>query len=263
MSTLAEVEILGFLEALILGIVEGITEFLPISSTGHMILVAHLLGLEQSDFLRLFEVFIQLGAILAVVLIYQERLKRDFNLWKKLIAAFIPTGIIGLLLHSKVEELFSPFVVSLMLIAWGAIFIIVELLNRKRKPKILSLSGVGYATAVLIGIFQSLAMVPGTSRSGATIVGGLLLGMERKVATEFSFLLAIPTMAAASGFELLKGAPSLTTQEVLVLAVGFSTAFISAYLAVKWLLRFIESHTFIPFGIYRIIVGILFMKLFL
>ncbi|WP_456342102.1 undecaprenyl-diphosphate phosphatase [Thermovibrio sp.] len=254
---------MNLFDSLILGIVEGITEFLPISSTGHMILVSHLLGLKQNAFEKTFEIAIQLGAIMSVIFIYRDRLKGNLELWKKLIAAFIPTGILGLLLHGYIEKLFSPFVVSVMLIVWGVIFIVVELLYKEKEHHVERPEEISYLKAVGIGLFQSLAMVPGTSRSGATIIGGMLLGMKRVAATEFSFLLAIPTMLAATGFELLKNFDSIDFHNGIILLVGFLTAFISAFFAVKWLLNFIKSHTFIPFGIYRIVVGIIFLLLVL
>jgi len=247
------------LDSIILGIVEGITEFLPISSTGHMILVSHLLGLKQGAFEKTFEVAIQLGAILAVVFIYRDRLRTSLELWKKLMAAFIPTGIIGLLFHRWVEELFNPVVVSGALIFWGIVFIVIELLYREKEHHVSRPEEISYGKAVMIGIFQSLAMVPGTSRSGATIIGGMLLGMKRVAATEFSFLLAIPTMLAATGFELTKNLSALNGSNLTVLAVGFVTATVSAFFAVKFLIEYVKRHTFIPFGIYRIVVGILFL----
>lgn len=254
---------MNILDAIILGIVEGVTEFLPISSTGHMILVSYLLGLKQNSFEKTFEIAIQLGAILAVVSIYREKLTHNLELWKKLIVAFIPTGIIGLALHHYVEKLFNPFVVSVALIFWGMIFIVIELLYKEKEHHISEPEKISYLKAAMIGIFQSLAMVPGTSRSGATIIGGLLLGMKRVAATEFSFLLAIPTMFAATGFEMVKNFKEFTPEGGVVLLVGFVTAFVSAYISVKWLLNFIKTHTFIPFGIYRIVIGFLFLKLFL
>jgi len=254
---------MNILDAIILGIVEGVTEFLPISSTGHMILVSYLLGLKQNSFEKTFEIAIQLGAILAVVSIYREKLTHNLELWKKLIVAFIPTGIIGLALHHYVEKLFNPFVVSVALIFWGMVFIVIELLYKEKEHHISEPEKISYLKAAMIGIFQSLAMVPGTSRSGATIIGGLLLGMKRVAATEFSFLLAIPTMFAATGFEMVKNFKEFTPEGGVVLLVGFVTAFVSAYISVKWLLNFIKTHTFIPFGIYRIVIGFLFLKLFL
>ena len=251
------------IDSVILGVVEGLTEFLPVSSTGHLILTSHLLGLKQTRFEKTFEIAIQLGAILAVVFIYKEKLVRNFELWKKLIAAFIPTGILGLLLHSYVEKLFDYRVVSVMLIVWGVIFILVELLHSEKEHHISKPEEVSYLKAIGIGIFQSLAMVPGTSRSGATIIGGMLLGMKRPAATEFSFLLAIPTMLAATGFELVKNVNFLTTENLQLLAVGFTVAFVSAFLAVKWLLNYVKHHSFIPFGVYRIVVGLIFLAVLL
>ncbi len=255
---------MNIFQAVVLGVVEGITEFLPISSTGHMILVSSLLGLKQTPFQETFEVVIQLGAILAVVLIYAERLKRDFELWKRIIAAFIPTGILGLLFHKIIfKYLFSDVVVATMLIVWGLIFILVELFYKKLPHSITEENKLPYLKAVGIGIFQSLAMIPGTSRSGSTIIGGMLLGMNRFSATEFSFLLAIPTMAAASGLELFKNHAAVGLSELVLLAVGFITAFVFAYLSVRWLLSFIKTHTFIPFGVYRIVLGALILMLLL
>ncbi len=250
---------MNILDSVILGIVEGITEFLPISSTGHLILTSHLLGLKQDAFEKTFEIAIQLGAILSVVSIYREKLVRSLELWKKLIAAFIPTGILGLLLHHYVEELFSPTVVCGALIVWGIVFIVVELLHSEKEHHVEKPEEVSYLQAVGIGLFQSLAMVPGTSRSGATIIGGMVLGLKRFAATEFSFLLAIPTMFAATGFELVKNFNSLSADNWLALAVGFFVAFVFAYISVKWLLNYVKHHTFIPFGVYRIVVGILFI----
>ena len=214
---------MNILDSIILGIVEGVTEFLPISSTGHMILVSYLLGLKQNSFEKTFEIAIQLGAILAVVSIYREKLTHNLELWKKLIVAFIPTGIIGLALHHYVEKLFNPFVVSVALIFWGMVFIAIELLYKEKEHHISEPEKISYLKAAMIGIFQSLAMVPGTSRSGATIIGGLLLGMKRVAATEFSFLLAIPTMFAATGFEMVKNFKEFTPEGGIVLVIGFVT----------------------------------------
>ncbi len=250
-------------DSVVLGVVEGLTEFLPVSSTGHLILASHLLGLKQTQFEKTFEIAIQLGAILAVVFIYKEKLIKNIELWKKLIAAFIPTGILGLLLHGYVEKLFDYRVVSFMLIVWGVIFILVELLHSEKEHHISKPEEVSYLKAIGIGIFQSLAMVPGTSRSGATIIGGMLLGMKRPAATEFSFLLAIPTMLAATGFELMKNVSFLTLENLQLLAVGFTVAFVSAFLAVKWLLSYVKHHSFIPFGVYRIVAGLIFLAVLL
>jgi len=249
-------------EAVILGIIEGITEFLPISSTGHMIIASSFMGLEQNQFQQTFEVVIQLGAILAVVLIYFEKLKTDFELWKKLIVAFIPTGILGLLFHKIIEEkLFNPVVVSISLIVWGIIFIVIEKMYKEKEHSIHRPEDISYIKSVFMGLFQSLAMVPGTSRSGATITGGLILGMDRVAATEFSFLLAIPTMGAATGLQLVKNYHTLNFENLTALIVGFITAFIFAYISVKWLLKFVKTHTFVPFGVYRIVLGCVVLAL--
>ncbi len=245
---------MNLFEAFILGLVEGITEFLPISSTGHLILVSHVLDLGQGKFEKTFEISIQLGAILAVCIFYFEKLKCNVDLWKKIFVAFLPTGVIGLLLHGFVERLFDPLIVSTMLIIGGIVFILVEMFEREHF-QIEDLSKISYVKAFLVGVFQSFAMIPGTSRSGATIVGGLILGLDRKVATEFSFLLAIPTMFAATGFELVKNVNYISITDLKALFMGFFVAFISAYLSVRWLLNFISAHTFIPFGIYRVVVG--------
>ena len=249
-------------EAAVLGVVEGLTEFLPVSSTGHLILVSTLLGIKQTDFQKTFEVVIQLGSILAVVFLFHKRLFSDLELWKRIIVAFIPTGALGFLLYKFIKGyLFNPLVVSVMLILGGVAFILAEYWLKKHPPRYSDEDQIPYWKAFAIGLFQSLAMVPGTSRSGATILGGLLLGLDRKTAAEFSFLLAVPTMLAATGYDLFKHHGEFNFSNWFLLAVGFISAFISAYVVVKWFLSFIKSHTFIPFGIYRIVVGILFLLL--
>jgi len=246
-------------ESVVLGIVEGLTEFLPVSSTGHLILTSTLLGLKQTDFQKTFEVAIQLGSILAVVFLFYKRLFTDIELWKRIIVAFIPTGVLGFLLYKFIKGyLFSPYVVATMLIVGGIVFLLVEYWLKKHPPEFHDEDQIPYWKAFLIGIFQSLAMIPGTSRSGATIVGGLLLGLDRKTATEFSFLLAVPTMFVATGYDIFKHHSELSFENWQILGVGFITAFISAIVAVKWFLGFIKHHSFIPFGIYRIIAGLLF-----
>ncbi len=251
------------IDAFILGIVEGLTEFLPVSSTGHLILVSSLLGIKQTEFQKTFEIVIQLGSVLAVVFLFRKRLMRDFELWKRILVAFIPTGVLGFLLYKFIKGyLFNPYVVSIMLILGGFVFILLEEFYLKNKrPSVLDEDKLPLGKAFAIGLFQSLAMVPGTSRSGATIVGGLLLGMSRKAATEFSFLLAVPTMLAATGYDLFKHHSDFSVQQWHLLAVGFITAFTTALVAVKWFLRFVERHNFVPFGIYRVVVGALFLAL--
>lgn len=250
-----------FLDAIILGIVEGITEFLPISSTGHLILASTLLRLSDSEFLKSFEIAIQLGAILSVVVLYARSLIRDREMIQKLIVAFLPTAVLGLLLYKVVKHylLGNEWVVVAALFIGGIILILFELRNR----------GVGsgstritYPQAFLIGIFQSISMIPGVSRAAATIIGGLSLGIDRKTIVEFSFLLAIPTMAAATGLDLLKSSAVFTKQDVQLLLIGFVVSFLVALGVIKWLLYYIKNHSFISFGIYRIAVALLFWLLY-
>ena len=248
------------IESIILGVVEGITEFLPISSTAHMIIVSTLLGLKQTLSNVAFEVIIQLGATLAIVAIYLDKINfKEIELWKKVILAFFPLAVIGFLLRHQIKELFNLYTVAWMFIIGGIVFFIVEKIYSEEKVKVNEVEKVSYRQALLIGFFQVFALIPGTSRSGATIVGGMLGGLSRKTAADFSFLLAIPTMFAASGYEFVKNVSSFKDQNLLVLAVGFVVSFISCYIAVKWFLKFVKKYTLIPFGIYRIIVGIILL----
>jgi len=249
---------LGILESIILGIIEGLTEFLPVSSTGHLILVSTLLGIEQTETHKTFEVSIQLGSILAVVFLYRDKLFSNITLWKKLIVAFIPTGTLGFFLYKVIKSLFDPSIVVFMLVLGGIFFILVELFYKKEPHPYHSVEDIPYYTAFAIGFFQSFAMIPGTSRSGASIIGGLLMGLDRKTAAEFSFLLAVPTMFIATGYDIFKHYNEFNLDNWMTLLVGFITAFIFAVISIKLLLRFISTHSFIPFGIYRIIIGVLF-----
>jgi undecaprenyl-diphosphatase len=249
------------LDAIILGIVEGLTEFLPISSTGHLILTSTLLGIPQSEFNKTFEIVIQLGAILSVVFLYFDRLKNNIGLWMRIIAAFIPTGIIGFILYKLIKHyLFNPNIVSVSLIIGGIIIIIIEMLYKNiDKETVSDMSSLSYKKAVFIGIMQSLATIPGTSRSAATIIGGLFAGMDRKTAVEFSFLLAIPTMFAATGYDMLKSGIDLNVSQWHLIAIGFVVSFFSAIVAVKSFIAFISRFSFIGFGVYRIIIGVVFL----
>ena len=250
------------IDSVILGIIEGITEFLPISSTAHMILVSTLLGLKQTLQNVAFEIIIQLGATLAIVMIYLDKINfKEIELWKKVILAFLPLAIVGFLLRHQIKELFTLTTVAWMFIIGGIVFFIVEKLYSEEKVKVKEVEKVTYRQAFTIGVFQVFALIPGTSRSGATIVGGMLSGLSRKTAADFSFLLAIPTMFAASGYEFVKNISSFKDQNLLVLGVGFVVSFISCYVAVKWFLSFVKKYTLIPFGIYRIIVGVLLLFL--
>jgi undecaprenyl-diphosphatase len=268
---------MSIIHSVILGIVEGITEFLPISSTGHLILSSHLLGIVQDNFTKSFEIIIQLGAILSVVWLYRKTIF-PFNLllWKKVLTAFLPTAIIGFLLYQFIKGylLGNIMVVAVALIIGGAIIILFEKLFSSHVIKqdneanvesyfpsneILNLS---YKKALFIGLIQSLSVIPGVSRAAATIIGGQTLGLTRKAIVEFSFLLAIPTMFAASGYDFSKSSVDFTSQQLLVLFVGFVVSFFIALIAVKWLLRFIKNHDFTFFGVYRIIIGLIFIFLF-
>lgn len=249
---------MDFIHAIILGITEGLTEFLPISSTGHMILLSSLIGLDQDDFLKTFEVAIQLGSILAVLVLFFKKLTHDFEIWLKLVVGFIPTGLLGLTLYPLIKNFFQPIVVAYMLIFGGIVFLIIEYFY-KPQHRIEHLSHISYKQAFFIGLFQSLAMIPGTSRSGASIVGGLLLGLNRKCSAEFSFLLAIPTMFAATGYDLYKNFDLLSLQNLQLLLVGGFVAFLTALGVIKVFLKFISVFGYGFFGIYRILLGSIFL----
>ena len=271
--------IFEFLKVILLGIVEGITEWLPISSTGHLILVDEFIKLNTSDaFKEMFNVVIQLGAIMAVVLIYFNKLNPfaisksrkqrvlTIQLWMKVVIACIPAAVLGLLFDNWMEEhLHNYVVVSIMLIVYGILFIVIEEWNKKRTPAVTKLSELSYKTAFLIGVFQVLSLVPGTSRSGATIIGGLLLGVSRYVAAEFTFFLAIPVMFGASALKLLKfflGGVGITAMEVALLLVGCIVAFVVSVIAIKFLMGYIKKNDFKVFGYYRVVLGILVLAYF-
>lgn len=250
---------MNFFQAIILGIIEGLTEFLPISSTAHLIIANRLLAISITDFVKSFDIIIQLGAILAVVVLYARRLLLERPTFQKIIVAFIPTAIIGFFLYPFIKNnlLENIPLMAYALIIGGIIMIIFEY----KKPTQKLEKHISYYRALLIGFFQSLAIIPGVSRAGATIIGGQSLGISRKTIVEFSFLLAIPTMMAASGLDVIKSDFKFTTYEWSLLAVGFVTAFITALLAVRFFLRYIEKHSFSAFGWYRIIIGLLILFL--
>lgn len=249
------------IDALILGTVEGLTEFLPISSTGHMILTAALLKLQHTEFLKSFEVAIQLGAILSVLVLYFQRLIQGLALYKRLFVAFLPTATVGFVLYKLIKGyLFNPLVVSLALIVGGFVLIILDRWIESR-PFCYEPENLPYAKAAWIGLIQCFSMVPGVSRAGATIIGGLLHGLDKKQATEFSFLLAIPTMLAATGYDLFKSWHAISSQELGLLAIGAGVAFISALLAIKLFIALVVRFGFRWFGWYRIVAGVLFLIL--
>jgi undecaprenyl-diphosphatase len=251
---------MNMLQVLIFGIVEGITEFLPISSTGHLILTARLLQISQSEFIKSFEIAIQLGAILAVVVLYSNRLIRDQGIWRRLLVAFMPAALIGAVLYKIIKRyLLGDNQVVLWSLFIGGLFLIVfELFYREKEDAVGELSGVSYPQALAIGLFQSVAMIPGVSRAAATIIGGLVVGLKRKTIVEFSFLLAIPTMLAATALDLFKSAQVFKSEQLVSLAVGFIISFLVAIVAIKFLLSFIKRHSFILFGVYRIVIALVF-----
>jgi undecaprenyl-diphosphatase len=252
---------MDLLTAVILGIIEGVTEFLPISSTGHMILASDLMGLEHSEFLKSFEIAIQVGAISSVVFLYWRLLLVDLEVIKRVIVAFIPTGFLGFIFYRVVKSylLGSAAVVLWSLLLGGIFLIVFEYWHRETEDADGEIPQMSYRTAFIIGLFQSVAMIPGVSRSASTIIGGLILGLKRKTIVEFSFLLAVPTMLAATVYDLMKTAPAMTLPQFDFLIAGFVTSFIVALLSIKFLLRFIQTHTFIPFGIYRVILVVVLL----
>ncbi|MBU3759634.1 MAG: undecaprenyl-diphosphate phosphatase [Candidatus Omnitrophica bacterium] len=244
--------------AVFLGIVEGVTEFLPISSTGHLMIAGRLLGLQPTEFLKSFEIAIQSGAILAVVLLYWRRLLVDLEVMKRVASAFLPTAVIGFILYRTVKTylMSSEEVAAWALLIGGVIMIVFDRLFRERDDAVCELSKMPYRTAVLIGAFQALAMIPGVSRSAATILGGMALGLRRKTVVEFSFLLAVPTMAAATGLDILKSSHTFNSKEWGLLALGAAVSFAVALISIRWLLAYIRDHGFTAFGVYRIIAGL-------
>jgi undecaprenyl-diphosphatase len=247
-------------QAFILGIVEGLTEYLPVSSTGHMVLVSELLKVPQSEFVKNFEVIIQVGAILAVAVIFGKKLWYNKQLWPKLLVAFLPTALIGLALYKVIKVYFlGNTVLTLWALLLGGIAMIVwEKLYKEKAHHLNHIENLSYKKSFIIGLAQSISVIPGVSRSAATIFGGLGVGLTRQTAVEMSFLLALPTLAAASGLDLVKSHFHFSPNEWMLLAVGFVTAFVTALLAVKFFLKYVTNHNLIAFGVYRIILAVLF-----
>ena len=250
--------------AIIFGMVEGITEFLPISSTAHLMLAAKALGLSQTDFLKSFEITIQLGAVSAVVVLYWRSLTLNVLILKRVVTAFFPTAVLGFIFYKLIKQfLLSNTQTVLWFLFLGGVFMIIfEWRYREKKGAVEDLSLITYQQAFLIGVFQSVAMIPGVSRAAATIYGGLFLGVKRKTIVEFSFLLAIPTMAAATVLDLFRSSKAFSSDQFGFLFLGFIFSFITAIVCVKWLLYFIQRHNFTLFGIYRIVLSLLFWFLF-
>jgi len=250
-------------DALILGIIEGITEFLPISSTGHLIIASDLMGIEANDMTNAFKIIIQFAAILAVVLSYSDKFTlQKIKLWQKITLAFLPIGIVGFIFASTIKELFLPQLVAYAFIVGGIIFLIVEKYYKNEEHLIDDVEKVSYKQAFYIGLAQILSLIPGASRAGATIIGAMLVGLNRKVSAEFSFLLALPVMVATTGYDLLKHYDEFVGANFLVLAVGFITSFVVAYLTMKLFIKFLERFTFVAFGIYRIVLGVVLLAFF-
>ena len=274
-----EMDFLEILKVIFYGIVEGITEWLPISSTGHMILVEKVMPLNVSyEFMEMFRVVIQLGAIFAVLVLYWNKIfpfqlkdknksiiKMDImNMWFKIVVAIIPAGVIGTLWDDDIDRMFYNYVtVAVTLIVYGILFIFIENRNKKGNFKITSLHQITYQTAIIIGLFQVLALIPGTSRSGATILGAILIGVSREIAAEFTFFLAIPVMFGASLIKMIKFGFDFSGNEILVLVLGMLSAVVVSIIAIKFLMGYIKKHDFKAFGIYRIVLGILVLAYFL
>jgi len=273
-----EVSLIEILKVIILGIIEGITEWLPISSTGHMLLVDEFIKMDVSDeFKEMFFVVIQLGAILAVVMLFWNKMwpfqfknkeesyiKKDiFSMWFKVVVACIPGAIVTLLFDDYIEaHLHTPVVISIALVVYGIAFIVIENWNKKRTPKIETLADITYKTALIIGLFQVLSIIPGTSRSGATIIGALLIGVSRVAAAEFTFFLAVPVMLGLSLIKVIKFGLAFSAAELVILIVGVVVAFVVSVLVIKFLMSYIKKNDFKVFGVYRIILGIIVLLYF-
>ena len=252
------------LDSLILGIIEGFTEFLPISSTGHLIVASEFMGINQNSVTKAYEVIIQFAAILAVFFNYRDKFTiKKINLWTKVFIAFLPIGIIGYIFSNQIKELFSIQIVAIMFIVGGVVFLIVEkFFIPNEKSTIDDIEKINFKQTLWIGFAQIFALIPGTSRAGSTIIGALLVGLSRRASAEFSFLLAFPVMSAVTIYDLLKHYKDFTNESLITLGIGFIVSFFVAYLTIKLFLVFLEKFTFIAFGVYRIIFGVSLLILF-
>ncbi|HNQ65711.1 MAG TPA: undecaprenyl-diphosphate phosphatase [Smithella sp.] len=251
---------MNIIQTIILAAIEGITEFLPVSSTGHMILASSLMNIHDNAFVKSFEIAIQIGAIGAIIMLYYKRFLKGIKIYIKLGIAFIPTAVIGFLAYKTIKmHLFNPLIVSTALIVGGVILILVDKRVVNSKTQYMELEDISYKHAILIGLAQCVSMIPGVSRAAATIIGGVFNGLNKKQATEFSFLLAVPTMCAATGYDLIKTDAAFSSYEQTLLVIGFAVAFIFAYLAVKIFLKIVENYGFKYFGYYRILIGLVFI----
>jgi undecaprenyl-diphosphatase len=253
---------MNIIQSIILSIIEGLTEFLPISSTGHMILASSIMNIPEDAFVKTFEISIQIGAIMAIVLLYAKRFLQGISIYLKLAIAFIPTGIIGFLAYPYIKTyLFNPIIVSISLVLGGIVLILIDKKVVGQESKTAELESISYKNAFFIGLFQSISMIPGVSRAAATIVGGIFNGLDKKQAIEFSFLLAVPTMFAATGYDLYKTTIGFSGHEIFLLSLGLLVAFITAWIAVKVFIKIVQNYGFKYFGYYRIIIGIIFLLL--
>ena len=251
---------MSFFQAIILAIIEGLTEFLPVSSTGHMILAQSFMHIPNDEFVKTFEIVIQLGAILAVLVLYIKRFFVSINIYLKLFVAFLPTGVAGVLAYKIIKQyLFNPFIVSFSLIIGGVVLILLDAWSGRKQAVYKDIEDINYGGALKIGAIQCVSMIPGVSRAAATIFGGIFAGFDRKQAAEFSFLLAIPTMCAASAKDLWESKELITSENMLLLLIGSAVAFIVAAIAVKAFVAFLTRYGFKYFGYYRILLGILFL----
>lgn len=254
---------MNIFSAILLGLIEGVTEFLPISSTGHMILVSDILRLPNTDFLKSFEIAIQVGAIFAIIVMYTPRFLKNIKIYQLLFLAFLPAAIIGFLFYDVIKTyLFNPAIVSGALIIGGVFLVYFDRKIKSHSEKIEKLEEISSKDAFIIGLSQTLAMIPGVSRAAATITGGVLRGLSKKQAMEFSFLLAVPTMLAATGYDLIKTSSNYSTYEFGLLGIGSIVSFVSAWIAVKLFINIIDKHGIAFFGYYRIILGVVYLLYF-
>lgn len=251
------------MQSIIIALIEGLTEFLPVSSTGHMILASAAMHIDDNEFVKTFEIAIQIGAILAILLMYLPSFMHCVKIYFNLAAAFLPTAIVGFLAYDFIKRvLFDPYVVSFSLIAGGVVLILIDKHIARKPPRVQDLASLPLKNAFFIGLIQCLSMIPGVSRAAATIIGGVFNRFDKKQATEFSFLLAVPTMLAASGYDLLRTPVTFNRYEVILLLTGLAIAFISAWFAVRIFLRIVSKYGFVHFGYYRIILGVVFLLIF-
>jgi len=251
---------LDLFQAIIIGMIEGFTEFLPISSTGHMIVASEFLGVKEDALNKAYEVIIQFSAIMAVMLVYRDKISfKKIDLWTKLFIAFLPLAIVGFIFKDYIKALFTVETVAIMFIIGGIVFLIVEYFYKEKEANIREVEEVSSKQALWIGFAQIFSLIPGTSRAGATIIGGMLTGLDRKTSSEFSFLLAIPVMGAVTAYDLLKHYQDFAQINYLPFIIGFIVSFIVAYITIKLFLAFIQRFSFVAFGIYRILFGIILL----